>query len=214
MKIVFVFLLTTPIIVAFSAHILQHPDARELKGKSRYGALYEGAHISTLPDNNGIYFHHGIVVNTTEDASGNKDEITIIHFSGVTVQNKSAATIQTCNLHEFTSGGKQRLFIIDYESDSSEKRHETVIRAKEYLNNKDPYDLVRWNCEHFATYCRTGNKESEQVIAFINAALNHLSGLPFDGTSSSSSIPGSTNSFSSSENMLDHFAIWIGSEND
>ena len=214
MKIEIFLLLTTATCFTSSLHMLQHPNASELTGRSRYGALYEGAHISTSADNDGTHFHHGIVVNTTEDASGNKDEITIIHFSGVTIENKSAATIQTGNLHEFTAGGKQRLFLIHYEDDSLEKRRQTVITAKEYLGNKDPYNIFLWNCEHFATYCRTGNKESEQVNAVINAVLGRVFGSSFDRKSSSGSIPETTNSFGSSGNLLDHFAIWIGSEND
>jgi hypothetical protein len=107
-------------------HILQHPSARELSGKSQYEALYNGAHISTLVNDQISYFHHGIVVNVTEDANGNKDEVTIVHFSGAAIFDKSKARIQTCNLLEFTAGYQQRLFLIDYEDDSPRKQHESA----------------------------------------------------------------------------------------
>ena len=150
------FLLSLFSSVATFNHVLQHPRARELKGRSQYGALYDGAHISTLVDNKISYFHHGIVVNITEDTSGNKDEITIVHFSHAGIQDKNSARIQICNLQEFTAGQKQRLFIIDYENDSSKKQLESAIIAKYYLENTDPYNLLEWNCETFVTYCRTG----------------------------------------------------------
>jgi hypothetical protein len=154
--------------VAITIHyILQHPRVRELSGRGRYEALYDGAHISTLVNDKISYYHHGIVVNITADTSGNKDEVTIVHFSGATIIDKNLARIRTCNLEEFTEGGKQRLFIIDYENDSPEKQRESAIMAKRYLENTDRYNLLEWNCETFVTYCRSGKKESEQVKAAL-----------------------------------------------
>jgi hypothetical protein len=205
----FLFLLALFASVATFTHILQHPRARELKGKSQYGALYDGAHISTLVEDKISYFHHGIVVNITEDTSGNKDEVTIVHFSGAMT---NAARIQTCNLQEFTAGRKQRLFIIDYENDSPKEQRNSAVIAKYYLENTDPYNLLEWNCETFVTYCRTGKKESEQVKAALEFVRGGSFGSSFGGASSSLPIADAAILFDSLKVLWDDLKSWIDSQ--
>ena len=43
---------------------------------------------------------------------------------------------------------------------------ETVEKARELLD-QDGYSLFRKNCEHFATYCKTGKSASEQVKFYV-----------------------------------------------
>jgi hypothetical protein len=212
MWICVLFLLALLSSVTTFQHVLQHPRARELKGKSQYGALYDGAHISTLVDYKISYFHHGIVVNITEDTSGNKDEVTIVHFSGVIIQDKNAARIQTCNLEEFTAGQKQRLFLIDYENDSPEKQRQSAIIAKYHLENTEPYDLIEWNCETFATYCRTEKKESEQVKAALELVRGRSFGPSFQGASSSLPISDVAMPFNYLKTLWNDCKSWIDSK--
>ncbi|UJR29093.1 hypothetical protein I4U23_010307 [Adineta vaga] len=123
--------------------------------------LYPGAHIAT--SNPYEHYHHGIVVDV------NTPEISIIHLWGPT---KETGRIQTTNLPIFLAGDKnllgkktRRLYLVNYEDDTLEKRQTTVELAKEMLAKADEikYDVGTLNCESFAYFCRTGQWNSEQI---------------------------------------------------
>ena len=93
------------------------------------------------------YYHHGI------DIGQNR----VIHFTGEPGKKKDAS-IQETSLEEFSENRKIK--IVQYSECFSPQK--TVAIAKRNLSGSG-YNLVWNNCEHFARYCKTGEKKSEQV---------------------------------------------------
>jgi Lecithin retinol acyltransferase len=93
------------------------------------------------------YTHHGI-----DCGYG-----TVIHYTGEVGQ-KTSAAVRHSSIREFAAGGKVhikqygRCHDIQY----------TLVMAKSRLY-ENSYNLIFNNCEHFATWCKTGNHISEQV---------------------------------------------------
>jgi hypothetical protein len=53
---------------------------------------------------------------------------------------------------------------------------EVIRRARSHLGERF-YNLVFSNCEHFATYCKTGKWRSRQVPGFVKTVLRPLYGV-------------------------------------
>lgn len=109
------------------------------------------------------YYHHGIDIG--------KDRV--IHFAGEPGKKKDAS-IEETSLKEFLNGGK--IEIVEYSECLSPQ--ETVRIAKNSLKQSE-YNLLWNNCEHFARYCKTKEKKSEQVR---DAAAGTTAGLSSGGT--------------------------------
>jgi hypothetical protein len=101
----------------------------------------------------GIYKHYGIYDN----------ERRVIHFSpdkGVEISAENARIRET-TLTEFLKGAEPHI-------DRTIRAHfppEEVVRRARSLAGKlrGEYNLLFFNCEHFARWCATGELESEQV---------------------------------------------------
>ena len=93
------------------------------------------------------YTHHGI------DAGDG----TVIHYTGEVGQ-KADAAVRRTDIVLFARGGE--IQVRAYAACDPEDR--TIDRAMGRLG-ESKYHLVINNCEHFATWCRTGKHESEQV---------------------------------------------------
>ncbi|WP_052507139.1 lecithin retinol acyltransferase family protein [Desulfonatronovibrio magnus] len=119
-----------------------------------------------------LYSHHGI-----DCGDG-----TVIHYTGEPGQKRNAAVKRT-DIHEFTAGGN---LMIRYYSkhDSADK---TLERAFSRLG-EDSYNLFFNNCEHFATWCKTGKKNSEQVVRAADAVVDIFEQTYISSESSSSSV--------------------------
>lgn len=69
-------------------------------------------------------------------------------------------------MQEFLDGYSD-FVVITYDNDSAEARADTVeiamMAIAEPCWRDARYDLLDHNCEHFATFCRTGAKKSNQV---------------------------------------------------
>ena len=133
----------------------------------------EGDHIVFA---GAVYDHHGIVVSKLP--SGNQFEIieATNTVSGVVVGLSKffggKAKIDR-SVKEFNFS-VQNIRVVEYRNRKFSKQ-ETVQRAREYLdhekneknkNKSFKYHLFDNNCEHFATYCVTGNRFSIQVTKF------------------------------------------------
>ena len=94
----------------------------------------------------GIYEHHGI------DCGDN----TVIHY-----YKRDIATVSRTPLQTFTQGGP--LFT---KSQSLSFLPQIVVQRAESRLGEQKYDLLTNNCEHFATWCKTGHHESEQLSGF------------------------------------------------
>lgn len=93
----------------------------------------------------------------------------VIEFQGYDRGGKIARV----TLHEFSN--RRDVKIKYYEKGAIDDSDIVVKRAKELLDQKKAEEILGQkeycfffnNCEHFATYCKTGLKESEQIKFFI-----------------------------------------------
>lgn len=111
-----------------------------------------------LSVNRGIYKHYGIYV-------GND---TVVHFSGGEGFELSAkrACIRKTSLENFRKNDEIQ---IETRCCESYSRKETVMRALGAVGTeKGKYALPWNNCEHFANWCRYGEKRSSQVEQFVS----------------------------------------------
>ncbi|XP_019621168.1 PREDICTED: uncharacterized protein LOC109467593 [Branchiostoma belcheri] len=120
------------------------------------------------------YRHHMIVEENPTDLTevkvieyGNKLLYALsgtVKSSGSSGVGKAVIRRQTVDLSTDVSENKVRR--LDYDPDESYTHDETVIRAQNKLG-ETRYNWISNNCEHFATWCRTGVYESSQVERFF-----------------------------------------------
>jgi hypothetical protein len=102
----------------------------------------------------GVYEHHGI-----DCGDG-----TVIHWR------KGTDTIERTTLATFTSRSQSQVYVRSY---SVCYIPDVVVqRAMSRLGERH-YNLLFNNCEHFATWCKTGRSESQQVKDFL-PVLSHI----------------------------------------
>ncbi|MBP0001419.1 MAG: lecithin retinol acyltransferase family protein [Cyanobacteria bacterium SID2] len=101
----------------------------------------------------GIYEHHGI----------DCDDGTVIHYS----KRDEDATVRRTHLQEFTQG--RTIYTREYATCFIGET--TVQRAESRLGEKE-YNLLYNNCEHFATWCKTGISHSKQIREFAPLLTN------------------------------------------
>ena len=101
--------------------------------------LKPGDHIKT---NRLFYTHHGIYISDNE----------VIEYS--------SSCIRVTTLVKFRNGGN--LEVVRYKKALPNRR--TIQIARNFLNTAN-YNLILRNCEHFATFCKTGKWYSDQVAS-------------------------------------------------
>ena len=103
---------------------------------------------------NGTYLHHGIF---------NKEEMCVYELQGDTKEN---ARPKKRDFTEFFAG-HTALYRVEYDEGECFTVNETIKRAEEAVKQGSrwpAYDLIRNNCESFATYLKTGKAKSIQVL--------------------------------------------------
>ncbi|UIF88309.1 lecithin retinol acyltransferase family protein [Cupriavidus sp. UYPR2.512] len=109
-----------------------------------------GAHLKT--DRRG-YVHHGIYV-------GNGEVVHYVGFKGFL----RCGPVEKTTLAGFANG-----FGFRVESGTQARNIETeVIRRATARLGEDDYRLLTNNCEHFCTWCLSGESRSEQVEALLS----------------------------------------------
>jgi hypothetical protein len=98
----------------------------------------------------GVYQHHGI-----DCGDG-----TIIHYR------KPSEIVERTSLATFSRGNS---ISIKYYSQGFCFVPDVVISRAETRLGEDKYNLLFNNCEHFATWCKTGISDSKQIRDFIPA---------------------------------------------
>ncbi|KAH3736738.1 hypothetical protein DPMN_043311 [Dreissena polymorpha] len=130
---------------------------------SQLRLLKVGDHIATPGHSAKLqYFHHGIYLGLEKG---------VADFGG---DNKSDAKPRVIDLLEFMNG---RLFRINYPFAKCLQPEESVSKAEELVHNPSQwkrYHLLSNNCEHFATFCKTGRAASNQVTKRIRDALKRI----------------------------------------
>jgi len=106
----------------------------------------------------GLFYHHGIDVG----------DGTVIHFNGEPSK-KSNASVKQTSMEEFLDG--RELEFVHYSK--SLDPIITINMAKKQIGLRG-YNLFYRNCEHFATNCKLGKKESKQVKRLLNYCLNSM----------------------------------------
>lgn len=96
----------------------------------------------------GLYGHHGI-----DCGDG-----TVIHYR------KPSETIERTSLETFARGNP--VYVAKYNDGFGYIPDAVVERAESRLGERK-YNLLFNNCEHFASWCKTGVSESQQVKDFI-----------------------------------------------
>ena len=109
-----------------------------------------------VPRQHGLFNHHGIDLG----------DGTIAHYL-------EGREILRSPLEEFSQG--QPLRVISHAEASPVGV--TLRRAMGRLGEQD-YNLLFNNCEHFATWCKTGRHRSEQVDSFLDRARNWSGLMP------------------------------------
>jgi len=94
----------------------------------------------------GVYEHHGI-----DCGDG-----TVIHYR------KGTETVSRTSIQVFTEG--RMVYVKHY---TTSFIPEQVVRRAESRLGEQKYNLLFNNCEHFATWCKTGISESQQVNNFL-----------------------------------------------
>lgn len=114
-------------------------------------ALSAGSHLIV---GRGLYTHHGIYVGQDQ----------VIHYSGM-ASGISKGCVELTSLEEFSQG--KTIKVKDYQK-TPFTGHQICERAKSKIG-ESRYNILFNNCEHFATWCVTGEHYSEQA----NAAISH-----------------------------------------
>jgi hypothetical protein len=107
-----------------------------------------------LANIDGVYQHHGIDMG---DGS-------VIHYR------KPSEIIEQTSWETFSRGNK--VYIRQYPQGFSFLSEVVIKRAISRLG-ENKYNLLFNNCEHFATWCKTGISKSQQIIDFL-PAINKL----------------------------------------
>lgn len=103
--------------------------------------IYFNDYFKVIP-----YTHHGI-----DCGDG-----TVIHYT-------REQGVLRVSIHEFSQG--KEIYQKPYYSCDSP--YLVILRAESRLGEHN-YDLIFNNCEHFATWCKTGSRESEQVKLILD----------------------------------------------
>lgn len=96
-----------------------------------------------------FYTHHGIDIG----------DGTVVALS------RQAGRVARISREEF--GGGNRIYVRPY--DTCDAKETTIRRALESVGREE-YDVFFNNCEHFATWCKTGRRESHQVDTVVRGA--------------------------------------------
>ncbi|HOJ68188.1 MAG TPA: lecithin retinol acyltransferase family protein [Candidatus Hydrogenedentes bacterium] len=113
-----------------------------------------GDHIR-VPRLGGLYYHHGIDVGNGR----------VIHFSGEPLH-PGNAMVREVSLEDFLEGAQAE--VVDHEN--ALPPDETVRLARSRIGETG-YNLLFNNCEHFATWCKTGKPQSRQVYKAAKTVL-------------------------------------------
>lgn len=97
----------------------------------------------------GLYSHHGI----------DMGDGTVIHLDGEPLRARHSRVCRTA-MAVFLAGGRARIVAYPRGARSGEAAAEA---AASHLS-RSGYCLWRNNCEHFATFCKTGKPVSRQVL--------------------------------------------------
>ena len=119
--------------------------------------LQLGSHLSV---SRGLYYHHAIYIGDNQ----------VIHYSGF-AEAFNKGCIEQTTLEKFL-GGRDQFTVVNYPSNKVLYTNQQIVERAYRCLGEDHYNLVFNNCEHFACWCVTGEKRSEQVRKVMQHATN------------------------------------------
>eukprot|EP00386_Alphamonas_edax_P001208 GDKI01003513.1.p1 GENE.GDKI01003513.1~~GDKI01003513.1.p1 ORF type:complete len:235 (+),score=71.77 GDKI01003513.1:104-706(+) len=121
--------------------------------------------LSAYASHHGIYCGNGRVIHF----SGNEGRGVGGLSAGLSKGAASDARIKSISIVDFMRFGSKLSVVTHRNADPPEV---TIQRAEESFADQDypEYHLLQNNCEHFATWCKTGSKKSSQVSTLLSAA--------------------------------------------
>ncbi|XP_074611949.1 uncharacterized protein LOC141866359 [Acropora palmata] len=133
--------------------------------------LHKGDHI-TNKRVGGLYWHHAVV----EHVEIEKGIFTVLEYSssakeflrGISSSSENPGIAQVVRGEYQLQDG---LYLIKHED--CLPREAVVLRARKRLEEKE-YDPFGNNCEHFAMWCKTNIKSSEQVNNLLETIIKNL----------------------------------------
>jgi hypothetical protein len=104
--------------------------------------------------NRGLYYHHGIYV----------DDNTIVQFGSPTNElNPDTAEVMVVTLDTFLKGSTCEVRVLNEEEEKRVRKPSEIVNYAFSMLGTKGYNIITNNCEHFASQCLFGHKESEQV---------------------------------------------------
>lgn len=158
--------------------------------------LHPGSHLSV---SRGVYDHHGIYIGNNQ----------VIHYSGF-AEAFNKGCIEQTTLEKFL-GGRDQFTVVNYPSNKVLYTNQQIVERAYRCLGEDDYNLLFNNCEHFACWCVTGEKRSEQVRKVMqhatNAAFSYYA-LQRYGLLATTSVPIATTAITSTgTSVLTHAAF-------
>lgn len=158
--------------------------------------LHPGSHLSV---SRGVYDHHGIYIGNNQ----------VIHYSGF-AEAFNKGCIEQTTLEKFL-GGRDQFTVVNYPSNKVLYTNQQIVERAYRCLGEDDYNLLFNNCEHFACWCVTGEKRSEQVRKVMqhatNAAFSYYA-LQRYGLLATTSVPIATTAITSTgTSILTHAAF-------
>ncbi|MQW93373.1 hypothetical protein GHJ48_13410 [Acinetobacter sp. dk771] len=158
--------------------------------------LQPGSHLSV---SRGLYYHHAIYTGDNQ----------VIHYSGFS-ETFNKGSIEQTTLEKFL-GGRDQFTVVNYPSNTVIYTNEEIVERACRCLGEDDYNLLFNNCEHFACWCVTGEKRSEQVRKVMqhatNAAFSYYT-LQRYGLLATTSVPIATTAMTSTgTSVLTHAAL-------
>jgi hypothetical protein len=143
-----------------------------------------GAHLTTPRFG---YTHHGIYIGAGR----------VVHYAGLS-RSLARGPVEVVTLARFAGG---RGIVVDRGAAARFAPEQVVARAVSRLG-EDRYRLATNNCEHFCTWCRSGDGRSEQVerlvrplrsaLADAARALRAIAGTPVGASAQTASALAAT----------------------
>ncbi|XP_060558526.1 phospholipase A and acyltransferase 4-like [Ruditapes philippinarum] len=111
-------------------------------------------HLSPPPSKSSAYELCSMVAATSGVKTTSGDEINFGLFGSIKVRRDK--------LKDVAAGSP---IIVNNECDDEMKPYprETIVKRAESKLGSNDYNVLKWNCEHFATWCRYGKAVSKQV---------------------------------------------------
>ena len=155
-------------------HNAEHVGIAELTDE-----LSRGDHIVVRSAGRNEGFHHGIYIGpyTPEgEANASKPKKFVVDMFGEPHEGKQGATIRLRTMDEFMrTKGFPELAVVRYSNDTQAARNFSAglaLRAIQAHDRSGLYHLLSFNCDHFATFCRTMRWVNADVTAM--GALAHV----------------------------------------